>query len=420
MNQNPNFPEYERWDQDTYRTGSTRPPKRHWGLVAVLLTLVILLTGLSTILGLANIRLAGQLKQPEQANTLPIRFSNSNEGADTPFPSEEQTAPSDTAPTDASEAAPILIAGVPAGAENGAMTLQDIYEAVIDSVVSIACTGNQSSTGTGVILSEEGYIVTNCHVVSGARSIQVILTDGRQVHAELVGMDEVSDLAVLQISEQGLSPAQLGDSAELRVGDSVVAIGDPLGIELRGTMTNGIISAINRDIEVNGRTMNLIQTNAALNSGNSGGPLINCFGQVIGINTMKMSSTLSSASVEGLGFAIPSATVKEITNQLILQGYVSGRPSLGITGEMVSSFDQLYYRLPKGFQITEVAEGSCAEAVGLQKGDILLSIDGQSLTDSSLLKSILYLYEPGDEVTVVIYRSGRRYSGTLVLDEAGN
>jgi serine protease Do len=165
--------------------------------------------------------------------------------------------------------------------------------------------------------------------------------------------------------------------------------------------------------------MNLLQTNAALNSGNSGGPLINRYGQVIGINTMKMSSSLSSATVEGLGFAIPSATVQEIANQLILQGYVSGRPSLGITGEAVSSFDQLYYRLPYGLQITAVADGSCAQNSGLKVGDIVLSIDGVSVTDNSSLRTILYNYEPGDEVTVVIYRSGRRYTGTIVLDEAG-
>ena len=423
MNQNPNHSPYEPWNQDTYRTGSTRPPKKRWGLIAVLLTLVILLAGLSTILGLANIRLLGRLSESEIGETLPIHFSNTAQKNDTPFPAA--SVPADTQP-DAARAPtqpPVELDTQPAGtqpAEGGDMlSLQEIYETVIPSVVSISCVGPAGGTGTGVILTQDGYIVTNCHVVEGAQAIQVLLSDGRNIHAELVGLDDVSDLAVLRIQATDLIPARLGDSAAVRVGDSVVAIGDPLGIALRGTMTDGIISAINRDVDVDGRTMSLLQTNAALNSGNSGGPLINRYGQVIGINTIKMSSSLASATVEGLGFAIPSATVQEITNQLILQGYISGRPSLGITGEAVSTFDQLYYYLPRGLQITEVAEGSCAQTAGLQKGDIVLSIDGVSVTDSASLRTVLYNYKPGDEVTVVIYRGGRRYTGTIVLDEAG-
>ena len=420
-NQQPNYPEYEPWDRGTYRTGMTRPPKKHWGLIAVLLTLVILLAGLSTILSLVNIRLLGQIRDVEKEAAAPIRFSNTPEGAEDPFSATVQatTATEATVPF---QTEPITIAGgteMPDtdGTSEG-LALQDIYDKVIHSVVSISC--SNGSTGTGVILSKDGYIVTNCHVVEGAQVLQVLLTDGRQILAELVGMDDVSDLAVLRIAAQDLQPAQLGDSGILRVGDSVVAIGDPLGIELRGTMTDGIISAINRDIEVGGRVMNLIQTNAALNSGNSGGPLINRFGQVIGINTMKMGNSVAAVGVEGLGFAIPSATVQQIVNQLILQGYVSGRPSLGIAGVAVSTFDQLYYRLPQGLQITEVVAGSCAQKAGLLAGDIVLSIDGQPVTDIGSLKTILYNYKPGDEVTVVIFRSGRRYAGSIVLDEAGS
>ena len=424
MNEHPNYPPYEPWNTDTYRTGSTRPPKKHWGLIAVLLTLVILLAGLSTLLGLANIRLLGKLNDTQDSETLPIRFSNTAQKEEDPF-REASVAADATAPaaTQDSGQPPVEIDGQPNTSEDtdpdGMLSLQDIYETVIPSVVSISCTGVTSGTGTGVILTQDGYIVTNCHVVADAQSIQVLLHDGRNTGAELVGLDDVSDLAVLRISAQDLVPARLGDSSAVRVGDSVVAIGDPLGIALRGTMTDGIISAINRDVDVDGRTMNLLQTNAALNSGNSGGPLINRYGQVIGINTMKMSSSLSSAAVEGLGFAIPSATVQEIANQLILQGYVSGRPSLGISGEAVTTFDQLYYYLPRGLQVTRVEEGSCAQTAGLEVGDIVLSIDGISVTDSDSLRTVLYNYEPGDEVTVVIYRSGRRYTGTIVLDEAG-
>jgi len=200
----------------------------------------------------------------------------------------------------------------------------------------------------------------------------------------------------------------------------VVAIGDPLGFELRGTMTDGIVSAINRDIQLEGRTMSLIQTNAALNSGNSGGPLINCYGQVIGINTMKMGDSMSSAGVEGLGFAIPSSTVENIVNQLIEQGYVSGRPEIGIVGEAVSSFYHFYYRLPQGLYITEILEGSTADEAGLEPGDILISIDGTAITSSDTLKTALYAYEPGDQIQAIVYRGGRQYSVTITVGEANS
>ena len=232
-----------------------------------------------------------------------------------------------------------------------------------------------------------------------------------------MGSDEVSDLAVLRIEAEGLTPAQFGDSAQLRVGDTVVAIGDPLGVEFRGTYTNGIVSAINRDVEVNGRTMTLIQTNAALNSGNSGGPLINCYGQVIGINTMKIGSFTDSAGVEGLGFAIPSTTVKEVVEQLVRQGYVSGRPSLGIEGEALSNFYQYYYRLPAGLYITHVEYGSDAYDLGIEEGDLLISLGDKRITSFDDLKSAILDYEVGDKVQAVIYRGGQQYLLELTLTE---
>ena len=205
-------------------------------------------------------------------------------------------------------------------------------------------------------------------MVEGASSITVLLHDGREYTAALVGADSVTDLAVLYIEADALAAAEFGDSAVLRVGDSVAAIGDPLGIAYRGTMTNGIVSAINRDVHSEGRTMTLIQTNVALNSGNSGGPLINCYGQVVGINTMKVGVFSNSSGVEGIGFAIPSTTVQEIVNQLINQGYVSGRPSLGIAGASLDKFDQYYFHLPAGLYIETVAEGSPAQQVGIARG----------------------------------------------------
>lgn len=296
-----------------------------------------------------------------------------------------------------------------------ALSLQEIYEKMIPSVVSIV---TNAGTGTGIVMSEDGYLITNCHVIAQAQQISAMTWDETTYTAALVGSDEASDLAVLKIEpDEALIAAEFGDSDALRVGDTVVAIGDPLGVKLRGTMTNGIVSAINRNLMVNDREMTLIQTNAALNNGNSGGPLINCYGQVIGINTMKIGAFTDSAGVEGLGFAIPSSTVKEVAEQLISQGYVSGRPTLGLEGESLSSFDQYYYRLPAGLYITNVDRSSDAAAKGIEEGDILLSVNGTNVTTMDALNGAVYNLDVGDTVEVVIYRSGKQYRVSLTVTE---
>ncbi len=408
---------YNDWDDQFYGTGPTEPPKSRGGLVALMLILIIFLSGIITVLGVLNIKLFHQL-QTRQENELSISFTT------------ESTVPEDAPISMASEPAqysdaPFVsmdLQQAPAGVENvpaqGGLSLQDIYTRNIDSVVSITCSKRSStSSGTGVILSQDGYIVTNAHVVEGGSSITVQLTDDRTFSASIVGSDEISDLAVLYIAAEGLTPAQFGDSSSLRVGDTVVAIGDPLGVEFRGTYTNGIVSAINRDVDVDGRTMTLIQTNAALNSGNSGGPLINCYGQVIGINTMKIGTYTDSAGVEGLGFAIPSATVKDVVDQLITQGYVSGRPTLGIDGEALSTFYQHYYRMPAGLYITAVERSSDAYTKGIEDGDILISVNGTRVISMDDLKAVLYECEVGQTVQTVIYRAGQQYQVELTLAE---
>ena len=301
--------------------------------------------------------------------------------------------------------------------EEGALCLQDIYSRVIDSVVSISSmTSSGTSSGTGIIMSPDGYVITNHHVISGALVISVLTNDNREFEAALVGSDEMSDLAVLKIDARGLQAAEFGDSSKLRVGDSVVAIGDPLGVQLRGTMTNGIISAINRDLTVGDRTMTLIQTNAALNNGNSGGPLINCYGQVIGINTVKMSSYYTaSATVEGLGFAIPISVAKPIIDELIENGYVAGRPAIGISGDSLPTYYRAYYRLPDGVYVTSVNDGSDAKAKGIREGDIVTAINGETISSIDDLNTIKNQYAAGDEVTLTIYRSGAYYEVTVTL-----
>ena len=405
------------WDSGVYGTGRTNPPKSNSSGFALLLILVIFLLGIVTLLSILNIRLFQKLNQQDQQD-LSIAFTPETVAATEPLVTEIP----DIAPMVCEEEIVISLQESPESLDNipqtGGMALQDIYEQNIPSVVSIICASSRSnSTGTGVVLTEDGYIVTNAHVVENALYVTVKLTDDREFDATLVGSDEVSDLAVLHIEAEDLIPAAFGDSDILRVGDSVVAIGDPLGVDLRGTYTNGIISAINRDVAVDGRTMTLIQTNAALNSGNSGGPLINCYGQVIGINTMKISAFTDAAGVEGIGFAIPSTTVKEIVDQIIAQGYVSGRPTLGITGDMLSNLYQHFYHLPAGLYITAVENNSPADLCGIQPGDILLSIDDTRITDMDSLKAVLYAHEAGDQVTVTIYRNGTTGSATVTLAE---
>lgn len=407
---------YTDWDDSVYGTGRTEPPKHRSGLLAMMLILVIFLCGIITVLGILNVRLFQQLQNQDPAE-LAISFRDVET-------QPQETAAVETQPKISSsrQADTINLQSSPASVENvpteGGLSLQEIYERNIKSVVSInAILTGGSSTGTGVILTEDGYIVTNAHVVENAAAISVQLTDQDIFQAQVIGTDELSDLAVLKISASGLTPAQFGDSSSLRVGDTVVAIGDPLGVEFRGTYTDGIISGIDRDVDMDGRTMTLLQTNAALNSGNSGGPLINCYGQVIGINTMKIGAFTDKAGVEGLGFAIPSTTVKTIVDQLISQGYVSGRPTLGISGEGLSSFYQHYYRMPAGLYITQVSQSSEAYEKGVEEGDLLLSINDTPVTSMDDLKSTIFSCEVGQTVQVTIYRGGQQYLLELTLEE---
>ncbi|MBQ2928167.1 MAG: trypsin-like peptidase domain-containing protein [Oscillospiraceae bacterium] len=413
---------YDYWDDQYYGTGPTEPPPSRGGLLALMLIVIIFLFGVTTLLGILNIRLFRELQLEKREQELSISFTTeATEPAQTEPVAIASHSESDN--TDHSDFSSIHLQQTPMGFDNipveGGVSLQEIYTQNIPSVVSISCPGyrNTLSTGTGVVLSSDGYIVTNAHVVDGSSFVNVQLTDDRVFSASLVGQDVISDLAVLRIEAEGLTPAKFGDSAQLRVGDTVVAIGDPLGVEFRGTYTNGIVSAINRDVDVDGRTMTLIQTNAALNSGNSGGPLINCFGQVIGINTMKIGTFTDNAGVEGLGFAIPSVTVKEIVDQLINQGYVSGRPTLGLEGDTLSSFYQHYYRMPAGLYITSVDRGSSAYQKGIQDGDILLYIGQDRITSMEDMNTAIYDRQVGDTVEVIIYRAGQQYRVELTLTE---
>ena len=428
-------PDYVRGEH-YFGIGSTTPPKDHTAVVSVVLIILLSICGLLSALSLMDIDpfQQMQLEKPVREVGVPVRFSPSNAQLPTGLEDPDGNAVEGQADpyshTPGGDQMELHISGIPTQSlptEPGAeivpveplvLSWQEVYEKVLPSVVSIVCTdGYTNGSGTGVIMDARGYIITNAHVVEDADVIRVILWDNRSVTARCLGLDQISDLAVLHIEADGLTAAEFGDSAVLRVGDEVVAIGDPLGVELRGTMTDGIISAINRGLEVNGRTMSLLQTTAALNNGNSGGPLVNCFGQVVGINTMKIGDYASTAGVEGLGFAIPMTTVKTVVEQLATAGYVAGRPDLGMEGQMLSSFYQHYYRLPAGMVIDYVDPQSDAYAKGIRDGDILLYVNGQRITSLEIYQNTVNGLEVDDTISVMVYRGGREYELELTVGE---
>ena len=296
-----------------------------------------------------------------------------------------------------------------------ALTAQEVYRQLNPAVVTVQClTGEGVSIGTGVIFSEDGYILTNHHVVRGGSECYVTLDSGYSVDVCFVAGDEDSDLAVLKVppGELALMPmdvlpfAPFGDSEKLEVGDPVYAIGAPR--RLRGTLTNGIISAIDRDIEVEGRTMTLLQTNAALNSGNSGGPLISDRGQVVGINVAKYMSDWNRDSVEGLGFAIPSAQLERIVNDLLKWGEVQPEPRLGI--QVLTDAQGLFVKV--------VDPGTAAERAGVRAGDYIVAAQGRGVQNTQDLFRVRRTLYVGDRLTLALLRDGEALEVTLELDEA--
>lgn len=299
-----------------------------------------------------------------------------------------------------------------------------VYEKVSPSIVAIvvdAIQMNSESSGSGVIMSEDGYVITNNHVVSGGDRFTVILNDSTSYEAKLVGTDEQTDLAVLKIDADGLTAAEFGDSDSVKVGDRAFAIGSPGGVQYQNSFTGGFISAINRNVTINDRMMSLIQTDTAINPGNSGGALINASGQVIGITSSKLSSSSSadSASIEGMGFAIPMSTTKEIVDELIAHGHVTGRPAIGISGYDIDEARAAYFNLPQGVYVSSVDTASDAYTQGIQAGDIITGVNGSEITGMSDINSVKSELKAGDTITLTIYRSGESKDITIkLIDEA--
>lgn len=299
-------------------------------------------------------------------------------------------------------------------AEGEALTAQEVYAAVNPSVVmvAVAIDEEKASIGTGVILTEDGYVVTNAHVIAGGLSAWVALDTGEVLDAELVGFDSNEDLALLKLVDgQGLPAARLGDSDACVVGDQVYAIGNPLGVELRGTLTNGLISAIDRQVTMEGRVMTMLQTTAALNNGNSGGPLINDRGQVIGINTMKMSGgKTATATVEGLGFAVPTRRVVAVINDIMATGAFHGIPSLGIYVGQEMQADGAYQLV-----IYDVTEDYGAAEAGLLPGDVILAADGTEVHETWELLDLRGRHIVGESMVLTVQRGDQVFDADVTL-----
>lgn len=312
------------------------------------------------------------------------------------------------------------------------MEPQELYAANLPSCVGITVsttsvnifgqTSTSAASGSGFVLTQDGYIVTNYHVIEEAAedssvAIEASFANGDKYTAKLVGGEKDNDVAVLKIEAAGLTPVTLGDSEKLVVGEAVYAIGNPLG-ELTFTYTNGMVSALDRLISTGDSvTLNMLQTNCDINPGNSGGPLFDSYGNVIGITTAKYTQSASGVSAEGLGFAIPINDVKDIIADLIEHGYVTGKPYMGIQVNTVSS-DAQRYGIPAGAAVAYVAEGSCAQKAGLQVNDVITAIDDTAIDSPSALTAALSSnYKAGDTATLTVIRSQQEQKLTITFDE---
>jgi serine protease Do len=300
------------------------------------------------------------------------------------------------------------------------------YAANVNSVVSINTSGTttnvfgqsveEASAGTGFIITKDGYIATNYHVVSDASSVKVTLYNGKSYTAKIVGGDEDYDIAVLKIDASDLKPVTLGDSNDVNVGDHVLAIGNPLG-ELTFSMSGGMVSCVNRAINVNGTPFNMIQTDASINAGNSGGPLLNAYGEVVGIVSAKYSSgsssSSSSASIEGLGFAIPINDVAAMIQDIMTNGYVTNKPYLGITAQTMNQQMAQQTNLTEGVYVYSVVSGGAAEKAGIKVGDVIVKVGSKTISSMEDLTAAKKSYSAGDKTVFTVYRDGKKVKVTV-------
>ena len=403
---------------------------RRQGRLSVGLGLFLMCLVLTAVVGLfgglmiSNYTHNNYVLYAERAETAPVQRELAQAPAAAPEAKADDV-------NDAADAASATAGTVSAFRESGSYTKAQIVEMSAPSVVGIdtittATTNNywygygQSyevpGSGSGVILTEDGYIATCAHVVDGAKSVKVTLNDDTSYDATIVGTDKQNDIAIIKIEATGLTPAIVGDSETLTVGSEVIAIGNPLG-ELRGTATAGIISATNRTIEVEGQTMTLVQTDAAISPGNSGGGLFDATGKLIGIVNAKV----SDSRAEGLGFAIPVNSVLDEISDLLNYGYVTGRPYLGVSTQDVTlrSRNRMWYYSDgtRCVLVEKVVSGSAAEKAGIQAGDLILKLEDKNISSGDELSSAIGNYKPGDTVTLTLQRDGEELTVEVTFGE---
>ena len=311
-----------------------------------------------------------------------------------------------------------------AAKNNEPMTAAEVYAATVNSTVGITTSGTTNvfgyesvtaASGSGFIITEDGYILTNYHVIEGSDSITVTMYDGSSYDAELIGYDQSNDVAVLKIDASGLTPVTFGDSDKLVVGQDVLAIGNPLG-ELTFSLTTGVVSALDREITLSGSLrMKLIQTDCAINSGNSGGALFNMYGEVVGITNAKYSSSGYEASVDNIGFAIPVNTVTGIVEQIMTDGEISS-PYIGLSVRDVDE-SLLDFGIPAGAEVHAVTEDSPAAEAGLEENDIITAANGETITGSGDLVDFIRACQAGDKVELTVYRKGETITLTVTVSE---
>lgn len=400
-------------NQDKKRKGRTI------GLVALFLSVAVILSAVS-----GGIVYTLMKDRPEIETTTTIEQTDPLTTETTQSSQPQETTPGSQTATDLTDKH-FSLADAASRFEDGKKTLTVMEIAALGKPAVVAITtemtvtdmfgqsGQAVAAGSGFILTADGYIITNNHVIDGATTITVTLDDGTFYEAKLVGADAKTDLAVLKVDAKKLPTVYLGSSSDLQIGELAVAIGNPLGT-LSGTVTAGIISALDREITLGGENMTLLQTDAAINPGNSGGALFNSFGEVIGINSAKNSAT----GVEGLGFAIPIDLARPVIESLIQNGYVLGRSKIGISARDVSAQMAEYYSMTEGIYVADVEPGSAADLAGIQAKDIIIAADGQEALTVAALNKIKEAKNPGDTMEMTVVREGKEIKVTLTLQEA--
>ncbi len=393
-------PEQSVQTPDHYGTGRPVQARSHLPVIAVLLA-VLLGVNLLTVTALARLRSAVRSENAGSSQKGSLDRLSGYSEQPTGAPAEMESS------LDVAHATATL-------------SRSEIYRKIKPSLTVItASTGQETHTGTGLLLTENGYLLTNAHTVSSASLLTVTLSDGTSCAAAFVGMDAVSDLAVLHIEAQGLAAAEFGDSDTVAAGDEVLAFSNPFGQTLDGTMTPGIISAVNEDVTVGGLPTTVFQTNVTLLNEDAGGILVNGSGQVVGVSLREVAGFVSYESVSGIGFALPAQEVVRVVNDLIRYGSVSGRPGLGLE---VASLDEplrIYWGLPEGVVVTDIDCESDAYRMGLRAGDVIVSIGGVDVQDVASYLEALARHSAGDVLRIVLYRNEQRYYTDVTLTPAG-